>query len=100
LRLLEQLRTPHAVRFTGTKPPVLLHPPLCRDSAYSCPFTHAAEAAPMTQLGTGTYEANLDFTGRLSVGQAVPYLDTSQWISTQTTVLSQRGRANGKRVRL
>lgn len=99
-RLLEQLQTAHAVRFSATAGPTLLHPPVCRDNAYTCPYTHAAEATHMTRLATGTYECHLDTFGRVAVGQNVPFLDTREWITTGTKVLSQRGKANGHRVRI
>ena len=78
----EQIRSQHAIRFGIGVPGELLHPPLCRDHAYSCPFTHAAHSALPTKLTTGTYECHLDTFGRLAVGQAVPYLDTSAWLVT------------------
>jgi hypothetical protein len=98
--VLDQLRAPHAVRFSGTRPPTLLHPPLCRNNAYGCPFTHAAEDAHLTRLATGTYECRLGTLGQFTVGASVPYLDTTGWIPTGTTVLSRKGRANGSRVRV
>jgi hypothetical protein len=97
-RLLEQLQATHAVRFSGTRAPTLLHPPLCRDNAYTCPYTHAAESAPVTRLATGTYECHLDTFGRLAVGKGAPFLDTREWISTGTRVLN--GKANRDRVRV
>lgn len=98
--VLEQMKAPHAVRFSGTRNPKLLHPPLCAANAYGCPFTHAAEDAHLTRLSTGTYDARLGALGQFIVGAAVPYLDTTDWISTDTTVLSRKGRANGSRVRV
>jgi hypothetical protein len=97
-RVLEQARALHAVRFSGTRDPVLLHPPVCASNAYGCPFTHAAEEALITRLSSGSYEARLDPYGRFIVGAGVPWLDTSGWITTETTVLSRR-RANGHAVR-
>jgi hypothetical protein len=76
-----------------------MHPPVCAENAYGCPFTHAAEEAHITQLSTGTYEARLDPYGRFLVGEEVPWLDTSNWITTGTTVLNRRGsngRSNGR----
>lgn len=89
---LTQARTLHAVRFSGTRGPVLLHPPLCAENAYGCPFTHAAEEAVITQLASGNYEAKLDPFGRFIVGAGVPWLDTSGWISTETKILERRSR--------
>lgn len=78
----EQIRATHALRFGIGAAGELLHPPVCRDHAFSCPFTHAAHSAVPTRLTTGTYECHLDTFGRLAVGQAVPYLDTSSWLVT------------------
>jgi len=89
---LKQAQTMHAVRFSGTRGPVLMHPPLCAENAYGCPFTHAGEEALITQLSTGSYEAKLDAFGRLLVGNGVPWLDTSGWITTETKILGQRSR--------
>jgi hypothetical protein len=100
VRTLAQSKAMHAIRFSGTKPPTLLHPPLCSENAYGCPFTHAAEEAHLTRLATGTYEGHLDPFGRLTIGQPAPYIDTSEWIRTETTILAQKGRANGNRVKL
>ncbi len=95
-RVIAQSKAMHAVRFSGTRPPRLMHPPLCADNAYGCPFTHAAEGAHLTRLATGTYESHLDSFGRLTIGQPSPYIDTSEWIITETEILSQRTRrANG-----
>lgn len=91
---LKQAQALHAVRFTGTRDPVLLHPPICTPNAYGCPFTHAAEEALITRLSTGSYEARLDPFGRFIVGAGVPWLDTTGWITTETKILGRR-RANG-----
>lgn len=97
-KVISQSRAMHAVRFSGTRPPVLLHPPLCSENSYGCPYTHAAEKAHLTRLATGTYESHLDPFGRLTIGQPSPYIDTSDWITTETKILSVKGRANGHRV--
>jgi len=88
----QQARTMHAVRFSGTRGPVLMHPPICAENSYGCPFTHAGEDALITQLSTGSYEAKLDAFGRLIVGDGVPWLDTSGWITTETKIFNQRAR--------
>jgi len=95
---LKQAQAMHAVRFSGTRGPVLLHPPLCAENAYGCPFTHAAEEALITQLSTGSYEAKLDTFGRMTVGAGVPWLDTSGWITTETTILERRANRGRTRV--
>lgn len=87
---IKQAQAMHAIRFSGTRSPVLLHPPICSQNAYGCPLTHAAEEALITQLSTGAYEARLDTFGRLTVGSGVPWLDTNGWITTETKILERR----------
>jgi hypothetical protein len=99
-KVLAQSKVMHAIRFSGTRPPALLHPPLCSENAYGCPFTHAAEEAHLTRLATGTYESHLDSFGRLTIGQPSPGIDISEWIRTDTTILDRKGRANGSRVKV
>lgn len=77
-----QSRALHAIRFGLGTQGELLHPAVCREHAYSCPFTHAAWSAFPTKLTTGTYECRLDTFGRLAIGAASPYLDTSEWSVT------------------
>jgi hypothetical protein len=96
--LLSQLKTPHAVRFTAVRSPELLHPPICRENAYGCPFTHAAEDAPLTDLATGVYDCRLDSFGRLIIGDSVPYLNLDSWITTGTKILNRRRETNGHRI--
>lgn len=90
----EQMKAQHAIRFGIGATGELLHPPLCRDHAYSCPFTHAAHTALSTKLTTGTYECHLDTFGRLAVGQAVPYLDTSAWLVTRGLITTGKAKAD------
>lgn len=89
-----QIKATHAIRFGIGAPGELLHPPLCREHAYSCPFTHAAHSALPTKLTTGTYECHLDAFGRLTVGQAVPYLDTSAWLVTPGLITTWKARTD------
>jgi hypothetical protein len=95
---IKQAQAMHAIRFTGTRDPVLMHPPICAQNAYGCPLTHAAEEALITRLSTGSYEARLDPFGRLIVGAGVPWLDTSGWITTETKILGRR--ANSGRIQV
>lgn len=87
---IKQAQAMHAIRFSGTRSPMLLHPPICSQNAYGCPLTHAAEEALITQLSSGSYEARLDPFGRLIVGSGVPWLDTNGWITTETKILERR----------
>jgi hypothetical protein len=93
-RMARQVQAPHAVRFIVGRTPELLHPPLCAQHAYSCPFTHAQRrAAGSARPGaSGVYEARLDAFGQFRVGAELPHLDTSQFV---TTISGPVGRANG-----
>jgi hypothetical protein len=83
-RMARQAKALHAVRFTIGRPPELLHPALCSQHAYSCPFTHAAlKLHDLPRPGTsGVYEARLDPYGRFTVGRMSPHLDTSGFLTT------------------
>lgn len=96
-RLLEQLAAKHMIRFDTIKAPGgrLLHPPVCSDHAYSCPFTHAAWNAIPTELSTGTYSVNLDTFGRMTIGAQDYNTDVTAWIATRGFVASRRGQVNG-----
>jgi hypothetical protein len=91
IRTTAQIRALHALTFGIGVNGDLLHPPVCREHAYSCPFTHAAMEASPPRLATGTYECRLDAFGRLAVGAPAPYLDTSDWIATPGLNPSRRG---------
>ncbi|WP_460071080.1 hypothetical protein [Streptomyces sp. YKOK-I1] len=96
-RLARQARALHAIRFATGRPPELLHPALCTQHAYSCPFTHAAlKLGAVPRPGTsGTYEARLDAFGRLSIGRLAPLLDTSGFLTTVSS-RSSNGFAHGR----
>ncbi|KAF2774625.1 hypothetical protein STPH1_7670 [Streptomyces sp. OM5714] len=85
-RLVQQAQQLHAVRFATGKPPELLHPRLCQQHAYSCPFTHAAlKLHSLPRPGTsGVYEARLDAFGRFTIGRHNPLLNVSGFFSTTT----------------
>lgn len=97
-RLIQQSQAMHAVRFTTGRPPELLHPALCSQHAYSCPFTHAAvKLAQLPRPGTsGTYEARLSPFGQLTIGQRAPHLDTSAFLTTVSS-RSSNGHAYSRR---
>jgi len=85
-RLVQQAQVLHAVRFATGRPPELLHPQMCAQHAYSCPFTHAAlKLHSLPRPGTsGVYEARLDAFGRFTIGRHSPLMDTSAFFSTTT----------------
>jgi hypothetical protein len=94
--IAEQVRAKHAIRFGVDSHGDLLHPPVCREHSYSCPFTHAARDAIPVKLATGTYECKLDTFGRLNIGQPVPYLDTSAWLMTPGFATAWKGELHGR----
>lgn len=93
-----QARTQHAFRVLVDGRWDLRHPEVCRDHAYTCPFTHAvARGAPAATPGMpGTYVCSLDLFGALVVNGPAPYLDTGRM--TSTPVAPGRAGANGKAV--
>lgn len=98
VRLQGQLGTPHMIQFEPVNSPggKILHPSICDDHAYSCPYTHAAWNAIPTQLSTGTYKVNLDTFGRLQVGALDCYTDTTGWTATRGFIASRKGQVNGR----
>jgi hypothetical protein len=98
-RMRLQAQAMHAVRFATGRPPDLLHPALCAQHAYSCPFTHAAvKLHALPRPGTsGTYEARISPFGQLVIGQRSPYLDTSLFLTTASSPRSSNGYAHSRR---
>lgn len=98
-RLIQQSQAMHAVRWGAGREPELLHPALCSQHAYSCPFTHAAmKLSTLPRPGTsGVYEARLSPFGQLVIGQRSPHLDTSAFLTTASSPRSSNGFAHGRR---
>lgn len=97
-RLIQQSQAMHAVRWAAGRAPELLHPALCAQHAYSCPFTHAAvklDVLPRPGM-SGTYEARLSPFGQLVIGQRSPYLDTSAFLTTASSPRSSNGYAHSR----
>ncbi|MFH8805229.1 proline-rich domain-containing protein [Streptomyces sp. NPDC017936] len=93
--LVQQARTQHMLRVGAAGRWDLLHPGLCGDHEYSCPFTHAvATAAPSVRPGSsGTYLCHLDAFGRLVLDGRNPYADTTAMISTSLRPREVNGHA-------
>jgi hypothetical protein len=91
-QMAAQARAPHAVRFSVSRPPELLHPASCTHHAYSCPFTHAGRLlADMPRPGaSGVYEARLGTFGQFQVGAPAPHLDTSAFFTTLPAAKTKR----------
>lgn len=94
-RLMQQARTQHMLRVGAAGRWDLMHPQLCGDHEYSCPFTHAvATAAPSARPeSSGTYLCHLDAFGRLVIDGRSPYADTTAMISTSLRPRAVNGRA-------
>lgn len=94
-RLVQQARTQHMLRTGAAGRWDLLHPALCGDHEYSCPFTRAvATAAPAARPeGSGTYLCHLDAFGRLVIDGRSPYADTTAMISTSLRPRTVNGHA-------
>lgn len=99
-RYLEQGRTQHMVRFpvSDTAPWDLLHPQICHDHEYTCPFTYAVSRhAPDQRPGMpGVYLVHLDGFGLLRIDGRQPFANTRNLISTQ---LAARSRTEREAVR-
>lgn len=84
-RYLEQARTQHLVRFpVAGQQWELVHPKLCHEHEYTCPFTQAVTlSAPDQRPGqAGTYLVHLDPFGRLRIDGRAPFADTRSLITT------------------
>jgi hypothetical protein len=92
-RLLQQARTQHMVRFRATTGATeLLHPRLCHEYEYSCPFTHAVNAGGRARPGTsGVYLCHLDSIGRFVLDGPSPYSTTGDLISTMIPAVNGHG---------
>lgn len=96
---LRQMRTQHMVRYrSSTGATELLHPGLCHEHEYTCPFTHAVVTGrDVFRPGTsGVYLCHLDSFGRFVLDGPAPYADTRGMI--QTLLRSDSGRNGSRRV--
>lgn|SRR5512139_299458 len=81
-RATDQAMAPHAVRFGIAGRTEVLHPAMCEQHAYSCPFTHAALGLKFRPGSSGTYVCTLDAFGRMRVGNPSPQLDSTRLMAT------------------
>lgn len=81
-RAAAQAQAPHAVRFAFGDRVEVLHPSMCEQHAYSCPFTHAALKLRFKPGSPGTYVCTLDSFGQLRVGVQTPHLDSARMTAT------------------
>lgn len=96
-RLVRQARTQHVLRVGAAGRWDLLHPALCAEHEYTCPFTRAVStAAPAVRPdSSGTYLCRLDTFGRLFIDGRSPYTDTATMISTSLRPRAVNGHAAG-----
>lgn len=90
-RLISQARAAHAIRFAPGDRWELLHPMICEQHAYTCPYTHAALGLSTRPGRRGLYECMLDAFGRLRIG------DLSQQIDPSEFLITKGGGMNGNR---
>lgn len=97
-RLIQQARTQHMLRYPAAGSQTeLLHPPLCHDYEYSCPFTHAVSVHKSARPGLpGVYACHLDTFGRLNIDGRNPYADTNSMISTVLQAGPVKAGVNGR----
>jgi hypothetical protein len=96
-RIASQMAALHLIKFNKTRKTVtMLHPSLCSDHSFSCPFTHSMwERLPAT-LSTGTYECRLGPDG-LQVGEHAPQRDDGSWIEITKKITPVRRQTSAKR---
>jgi len=83
-RLMRQANEKHMIRFNGLGQWELLHSTLCKDHAYSCPFTQGMLNLRHTAFPgrTGIYACSLDDNGIIRIGDQTPLDDTEELFST------------------
>lgn len=83
-RLVKQSREKHRIRFNGLGQWELLHSTLCRDHAYSCPFTQGMlNLKHSTFPGrSGIYACSLSEEGFIQIGDQTPLEDIEELFST------------------
>lgn len=100
-QLLRQARTQHMVRYrASTGMTDLLHPPLCHEHEYSCPFTYVLARGDRSRARPGTsgvYLCHLDTFNRFVLDGPAPYANTQEFITTTIQVDTVRRPAvNGR----
>lgn len=82
-RLTKQASEKHAIRFNGLGQWELFHASMCKDHAYSCPFTQGMLNLKHSALPgrSGLYECSLDQNGFLRIGELTPLESTEGLVS-------------------
>lgn len=92
----KQLGELHLIKFNKTRKTItIMHPGVCNDHAFSCPFTHAVYERMPAGLSTGTYECRLGPDG-LHVGEQAPQRDDGSWIEITKRIAPVRRSARAK----
>lgn len=83
-RLVRQSREKHRIRFNGLGQWELLHSTLCRDHAYSCPFTQGMLNLKYSTFPgrSGVYACSLSEEGFIQIGDQTPLEDIEELFST------------------
>lgn len=96
-RLTTQLAALHLIKFNKARKTItLMHPPVCTDHAFSCPFTHEVYERMPSSLSTGTYECTLGPSG-LQVGDQAPQRDDGSWIEVTKKITPVRRVPSGSK---
>jgi hypothetical protein len=93
--MLRQARTQHLVRFPEVgRAWELIHPQICHEHEYSCPYTYAIShhAPGQTPGQPGTYLVHLDGFGLLRIDGRAPFADTRELITTALIPSGVNGR--------
>jgi len=82
-RMIKQANERHVIQFDGLGQWSLHHPHLCKDHAYSCPFTQGVLNLKHSVFParSGLYECNLDAQGTIRIGDQSPLESTKGLIS-------------------
>lgn len=82
-RMIKQANEKHLIEFNGFGQWSLYHSQVCRDHAYSCPFTQGMLNSRHTAFPgrSGLYECSLDEQGTIRIGNHSPLENTEELVS-------------------
>lgn len=95
-RLVQQANAKHVIQFNGLGEWSLFHSLVCKDHAYSCPFTQGMLNIRHTAIPgrSGLYSCSLDQSGSLRIGEPAPLESTEELV----TVGWKGAKVNGNRI--
>lgn len=85
VRLIAQSNAPHGIRFNGQGSWEILHPHLCDNHAYSCPYVQAALKTRANPGRSGIYECSLSPFGELRIGEMNPQFNVGHFFPTKNS---------------